>query len=577
MCAGLSAEAAQFLNFAVRQVPGGREIQAAGATIVRLRSGQPASFDLGTVADSLNDLALSAAGPSQVKVTAQGKAARIVAQGQTLLVVDAATAAAARNTPLALANSWAANIRRALATPYATLQPADSLLVPYCEARLLRFGGPAADKLTFTTPGTDIVTVKADAGPGKLTVYGVACGKTTLTATLPGGDKAVVDLAVRMWAATLPDQVTAQITAPPLPEDDLRRVLRNAVLANVKPAPDAEMELTEPTAANGRYTLGVRAGGKDLMPVAGEVAVSLQTVAAPATPTRELLISNLPERIVGPAGLLRERLLGTGAVRLLWHHVNRSSAPLRFVVRLANLSPEPAQIHITDAASGPNRDEIFVGHSAMVRFLKLWEQGEGYTLTVPGGRMLDLYDVRLTPDWITSGLARITPLVARNLVLEVVAENTWPTDAYFLPVPKRLVEDPPLTPYRFEAEKNITLSHDVAGPWTFYHVGKDYSENLQGFKLMGDYGVLYRISATFKNPTQAPGRCEIGLRASGGVARATLVIDGEMLETGLLQGAREQIVFKATLQPGEEKKISIRTVPESGSNYPITLVMRSWQ
>ena len=277
----------------------------------------------------------------------------------------------------------------------------------------------------------------------------------------------------------------------------------------------------EPTPGVGGFELGVSAAGFDLIPCAKTVKVTVSGTTPPVQSARELLVSNLPERIRGPATLLREQLLGTAPVRLLWHHVNNSPGPLRFVVRVVNRSEEPASLHVTESASGPDHDEIFVGHSAMVRFLRLWRQGEGYVLEVPPGRILELYDVRLQPETIVSGLAHLTPLAARNLLVEVAAEGTWPTDAYFAPVPATLREDPPLTPYRFEAERTASVVHEVGGAWTFYHVGRDYSENLQGQKLLGDYGVLYRVQAEFQNPSDREARCEIALRASGGVARAT--------------------------------------------------------
>jgi hypothetical protein len=197
--------------------------------------------------------------------------------------------------------------------------------------------------------------------------------------------------------------------------------------------------------------------------------------------------------------------------------------------------------------------------------------------------MLDLYEMRLAPRQIVSGLINVTPLIseppatAPNLLLEVVAEDFWPSDAYFMPTPERLLNDPPLTPYRFGAEKSVELNHTVGGPWTFYHIGKEFSVNLQGQKLFGDYGVNYTIRANFKNPTAKPGRCEIWLRASGGVARATLLIDGQLCETGLLRGENEQALFKLDLPPGGQRIVTLVTMPESGSNYPVTLTLRSWQ
>ena len=55
--------------------------------------------------------------------------------------------------------------------------------------------------------------------------------------------------------------------------------------------------------------------------------------------------------------------------------------------------------------------------------------------------MLDLYDVAAAGP-IVSGLSTLTPTAGNNLMLEVVAEDVWPTDAYFAPVPARMDIDP---------------------------------------------------------------------------------------------------------------------------------------
>lgn len=569
------APAAQFVTFSTRSVTDGVGVYANGTLLCRTRGAVPHSFKPADVARRLTEAALAGLTPAQVKVAVANGTAKLLANGQVMLTIDKPTAQAARNTPGALAEAWAAGLRKFLQTPYVVLEPSDRLLVPVGEQRLLKYGGTAAADLSFASLAPELAAVEADRANRTAVVRALAKGTTVVAATLPGVEPLLVTIEAKYRAAYIAGPAVAHVTAPPLPADDLRRVLRNAALTAVRPGPDATIELGEPRPQGAAYALAVRADGPDLLPASGQVTVSLQAVSPPAVPTRELLISNQPERITTPGTLLRERLQGTGATRLLWHHVNSYSSALRYVVRVANRSPEAARLHVIDAITGPASDEIFIGHTAMVRFLQLWGQGEGYFLSVPGGRMVDLYDVRLATSLITSGLMSLTPQEPRDLLVEIAAEDSWPTSAYFAAVPGHLAGAPALTPYRFEAEKTVSLSHEAGGAWTFYHIGKDYSENIQGQKLLGDYGVYYRLSAVFRNPTAEPAKCEIAVRASGGVARATFVLNGQIVETGLLQGAREQVIHKLALQPGEEQALQLRTIPESGSNYPITLILRS--
>ncbi|NPV48871.1 MAG: hypothetical protein HPY69_18170 [Armatimonadetes bacterium] len=569
------AFAAHFVTFSTRSVSDGVGVYANGTLLLRTRGSVPHSFKPSDVARRLTEAALNGLKPTQVRVATANGTAKLLANGTVLLTVDKATALAARNTPGALVETWASGLRRFLRTPYVVLEPSDDLLVPVGEQRPLRYGGTATDGLGFTSLAPEIAVVCDDRAKRVAMVKALGKGTTVVSAALPGAEPLLVTVEARYRAAYITERAVAQVTAPPLPPDDLRRVLRNAALNAVQPGPEATIELGEPRPRGSAYALAVRATGPELLPASGEVIVNLEATRPPNTQTRELLISNQPERITTHGTLLREQLLGTSATRLLWHHVNSCSTALRSVVRVLNRSSEPARLHVIDAITGPASDEIFVGHTAMVRFLQLWGQGEGYYLTVPGECMLDLYDVRLAPGLITSGLMCLTPQEPRDLLLEITAENSWPLSAYFVALPPHLAVEPPLTNYRFEAEKTVSLTHEAGGPWTFYHIGKDYSENIRGQKLLGDYGVYYRLATTFRNATTGRVKCEVAVRASGGVARATFLIDGQIVETGLLQGAREQVIHTLWLDPGEQRDLPLRTIPESGSNYPVTLILRS--
>lgn len=574
-----SAPQPRLLRFSAG-VEGARVVLWANATpMLRAKTGNIPRTTLEQMATTLNDLALRGLRPDQIEARPGEPGnpnARLVAAGSLLLTIEPKVAQAEASTPTALAQSWARNLKHAFSAPYVTLTPLDALAVPLGETRPVRWGGTATVDLAFTIADAAVAAVKLDPTGRALQVQGLGCGETRLLTTL-GEQQWSLPLTVKAWAARTTAEVVAEVTSPPLPADDLRRVLRNAALAGLKPGNGATVALGEPQRQGNSYLLRVQASGRDCFAVDKSVAVSLKTLPAPRQKPRELLVSNSPERIIEPAALLRERLLGASPIRLLWHHVNSAAKPLRFAVRLSNLSDTDSRVHVTDSAMGPHDDEIHVGHTAMTRFMEVSRQGEGYYLSIPARRSFDLYDTRLSPGRIVSGLATLTPDAGSNLMLEVLAEDAWPTEAWFPPVPERLWADPPLTPYRFEAAKTVELEYNAGGAWTFYHIGKDFSTNLQGQKLYGDYGVEYTLRATFGNPTDKPARCEMSLRASGGVARATLLIDGQLIETGLLRGANEQVIHKVTLDPGARQTVTLVTIPESGSNYPITLTMRSWQ
>lgn len=568
------SQAARFLHFQARATDGGAELVAAGQTVLRLRAGMRINGGAAALAAELNDLAFAGLTPAALTIRSAPPNVQILAGTKVIATIDPLTSQAVGSSPPGLAANWLANLKQVFSAPYVVLEPRTRLQVPLGETRPIRWGGTAAADITFVSSAPDVASVELHPNGQSLLVKGVGVGAATVTATLEG-ETVPVPVEVKAWAARVPDLVAADVTSPPLPADDLRRTLRNALLSAVSPGPGARLELGEPVCRDGRYVLALHAAGPGCFDVDREVAIKLNSVKVPVPTTRQLLVSNLPEKITEGCALLREHVRGTAPVRLLWHHVNRAGRPLRFVVRLANLGDQDARVHVTDAACGPHHDEIFVGHQAILRFLALSEQGEGYVLNVPAGRMIELYDTRLPAEQIVSGLARLTPLVSEDLLLEVLAEDAWPTDAYFAPVPQRLRDDPPLTPYLFEAEKEVELAYQAGGPWTFYHVGKDGSTNLQGQKLYGDYGVGYTIGMTCTNPTAAAARCVLTLRAGGGVARATYYLQGRLTETGLLRSGQEETISRFDLAPGQQQVMRMYIVPESGSNYPITLTLRN--
>ena len=570
------ALAARFLHFEAVPRQQGVELIAAGKLLLRVRPGMTINGGVAELATELNRLAFSGLKPADLTVRTVPAGTQIVVGTRPLVTLDKATALLGGSTPSGLAGSWAANLKAILVAPYVVLEPRTRLQVPLGETRTVCWGGTAAVDLTFAAASPDIAGVQLDNNGASLLVRGVGLGSTTLTATVPG-DSVRVPVEVKAWAARLAGPAVAEVTSPPLPPDDLRRTLRNAVLSITRPAPGASVQLGEPRGHGARYAIPLKAGGPDCFDVSVDVPVELKAIALPVPGVQQLLVSNQPERITEPATLLRERLIGKAPVRLLWHHVNKAKRPLRFVVRLVNPGETPARVHVTESASGPHNDEIFVGHQAMMRFLGLVAQGEGYVLSIPAGRMLDLHDVRMPAEDIVSGLARVSPIAGDDLLLEVLAEDAWPTDAYFLPVPDRLRADPPLTPYRYEAAKEVPLAYEAGGAWSFYSIGRDFSANLQGQKLFGDYGVLYTITITCKNPTAEPARCFMTLRAGGGVARASYFLHGKLTETGLLRSGVEEVIERLLLAPGEERVVKLVTMPESGSNYPITLTVRSPQ
>jgi len=141
-------------------------------------------------------------------------------------------------------------------------------------------------------------------------------------------------------------------------------------------------------------------------------------------------------------------------------------------------------------------------------------------------------------------------------------------------VADNLREDPKLRPFRFEGVNELTATHVAGGPWTFVGVGKQPKSNSHGIVLHGNYGVLYRIRFLLANPKSERAYLELVVRSGGGATRGVFMLNGDILETPMLRATQEHMLTRWELPPRSEREVSVLTMPQSGSNYPVTLVVR---
>lgn len=63
------------------------------------------------------------------------------------------------------------------------------------------------------------------------------------------------------------------------------------------------------------------------------------------------------------------------------------------------------------------------------------------------------------------------------------------------------------------------------------------------------------------------------LSADGGVARGVVWLEGQEVELPLLRPGEGFILGRYTLAPGGQQTVSLSTLPASGSNYPLRLLL----
>lgn len=554
------------------------EVLAGGKPVIRLRAEKGAVLPQAErAAEALGSAAVATLQRPAVSVTRAPEGLAVVKAGaETVAVADKETARLAATTPAALAASWQKTIEAAFEEPYLALSSAESVLVPVGEYRFVEYGGPLGQSLRVMVDAEDIAQAAAEPGQRRVSFRGVSAGMTLATLQA-GGQRLLLDVEVRYWAAAIADTATAELTGSGHDEALANKVAVNAALAAAKPRPGARLSVASADREESRFRVAVVASGEGYLEAKKAVSVQLRWSRPPDASPVDLMVSNLPERIHSPGCVMRETLAPDRPARLLYHHVNSTGQRILFTVRIANPSAEPAAAHIIIAESGPGTDELGVGHAAAVRFWRQTRVGSGYVLRIPPASASDIVRTPASNGTIVSGLARLTPLSQAPLYVEVSAERVEaaPATMWVESISPEAYLSPKLTNFVFGAYKKTELEHEIGGKWTFLNLGGDGSTSHDGTHLAGDYGVLHEIDITVTNPTDTYGRAEVDVRASAGVMKGIFIINGTMHETDLLRGSQQDVLLKQELAPGERHRIRIETIPESASNYPIHLVVRS--
>ena len=550
-------------------------VQAGPTVLLRFRGADPDDVELRAhaVAQRLQQQALEGISPESIRATTLKSGAVILAGEALLATVDPVTANLAQTRPRVLAAQWAENIRSVLGGPYVCVDVAGKLTVPLGESRQVRYGGSYSGELTVVTDPADLISVADDQENAVLVITGLArgSGQITLSASDVSGSMPVECMP---WAGTIQRPMVAQVSAPAVPPPIMRQAALNAILSNISTAPGATVTVEELRGRSPNWGAAVVISSPGYLRRAETVTVTPTLVSWPDVTPDCVLVSNEPEKVTEPQTLLRQMLLGARSCRLLWHHVNAAHSPLTFMVRVVNLGEEPASVYISGAQAGPSTDEIYTGHLAMYHFWRMLLGSIGYIATVPSITAWEAYRCSARPARIISGVSEFANLGSQPLLIEMLAISAAD------PLPLVTIDRDAdhlreLSDFEYPGSKSAQLVHEIGGAWSFFHVGKR-TPDADMVQLDGDYGVMYDIAAQVVNYSQQQARFEIAVIASGGTGRGLYLIDGQLVATGPMRPLQEKVLVRGRVAAGATKSIPIQTIPQAGSNYPVTLVLRSF-
>ncbi|MDQ7858356.1 MAG: hypothetical protein QN125_08345 [Armatimonadota bacterium] len=517
--------------------------------------------------------------PTAIAVRTGPRGATLVVDGSAVLSLARGEARSRPGRPAEVAASWAAALEQALQTPALATPIRDLVLAP---GAVGRFTLHAAGTAPVTVGAYDRRVVAVRLRGRDVEVTGGEPGSTVVPFRL-GPYRTQVGVAVRPPAGALPPEVEVVVTGAPAPPELIRAAVERR-LAEVTPVQAGatltigRIALDGPLAPGAAVDLPVAmairspSGG----PVEGTVRVRVQNAAVSLVAPDVLLVSNRPERITASGLLFQETVEAGRAARLLYHHLNGTPGrPLVLKITLRNAGAGRARVHYTSGLAGPSHDPVFIGYAATRRFLAALLAGQGYFVDVPERGAATFTAYTLPPDALVSGLMQVQ--VTQGGPVEVVVHVRAP---YLLDHTVTTDLGPTAFPHPrgtfpgalVEIERELP-AHEPA-PVVDLGVSAGLRDVRTGEALVGDYGVLYRVRLRLTNPTGREVNTVLMANAAGGLARGLFVVDGAVVDAGLMRPYEDREIAALAVAPGGGRTVTVVTMPLAGSFYPVRLSLR---
>jgi len=376
------------------------------------------------------------------------------------------------------------------------------------------------------------------------------------------------------------------VTGGPTPVETLHLAIVTAVRTAFPDARDAEITVlsttppSSPLEVDGNTT--VRATVAISAPPRPRqlrvLPVTLVNEIAPWSDAQVLLVSNSPETLPFGKVLYNGSLASGQVARLLYHHQNGSTTQrMTVMVALSNPTRSTVTLWVDGTSAGATTTELAAGHNAALGFLEQYWRHAGFFVEIPANTTLPLLVHDLPPRGIISGIAQVALVDGDRLNLQVVArlagEMDPPTESYTPDFDSSHQRGAFAQP-----EVWSSLAFTVGGPPLVMTLGADgdlLREGATGARLAGNYGVVYTFTVQVTNPTSERASVTLVMHANGGQAQGTFFIGQQVVDGPVVEPGAPKSVTTIRLAPQTSRTVRISTMPESGSNYPVRLVLAS--
>lgn len=492
----------------------------------------------------------------ETAVTVEGDSAVLLLNGEKLATITQEQARRWDTTPYSLASTFAERIRKLPDGPAPLSFDPAGLTVPLNEQRTAKIKGAPSQPPDLQI--SDPSVVSAELTPTGLKVTALKAGDTTVTLAW-ANRKVTLPVKVRPWAARLPRTLRLSLTTRDPDQAFLREAVWRELLGLLHPAATLKLTVKDNKA-------DITAEGPGLLTAAATLPIELLKADVPLVTAQHLALSNRPERISGP-GIVFDRVLPQAPTRVLYHHKNNPDQPERYL-EVSLTADKPGKVALIVGSVGPSEDEIHVGHIATHRWLTRAFARQGQVLEIPaGGRIVDR--LRMKPGQTVSGMASLVPLEGGPFRLTIATERS----------DVRVPEVPNARTARgiFPGVLEASYSHLLGGKYTFIQLGDPpfLTDPETGEASPGNFGTVYRVKLLLYNPHSEPMKAHLDFSPGGGPARGVVMIDDNFLDVAMATSSQTIGLQSWTLEPHESRQVNIETLPQSGSNYPVRLVVRS--
>ncbi|MBI2200665.1 MAG: hypothetical protein HYU43_01850 [Armatimonadetes bacterium] len=93
-------------------------------------------------------------------------------------------------------------------------------------------------------------------------------------------------------------------------------------------------------------------------------------------------------------------------------------------------------------------------------------------------------------------------------------------------------------------------------------------------RLVGDYGIVYRLSLEVRNPSDLDQRVSLVAPALGGAARGLFLIEYDAVDVGILRPGEDRTLASINVRARDQVVMTVVTMPVAGSFYPVRLMLR---